>query len=308
MRKLPSVLVSSVIRGTQLGESHGGLYLVDLDSGSSSLKLDWNRTDIDVSGRGGDRGLRGIAFHGARILVAANSQLLVLDQDFAVVEAFSNPYLRHCHEISVCEDRVFLTATGFDSLLVFDLKTKRFAGGWHLRESGNALQLLPFDPAAGEGPAAGHRFHINSVTASRRGLSFSGLRTPGLLSFDGRALGLSAQLPPGTHNAQLFDDAVLYNDTAADLVCCRRKQATIEFPVPYFDAKDIQNYRRFSSEVARPRFARGLCLLGEGLIAAGSSPSTICVYDTRGGTRITQKNLSMDVRNAVHGLAVWPFR
>ena len=33
MRKLPRVLASSVIRGAQLGESHGGIYLVDLDRG-----------------------------------------------------------------------------------------------------------------------------------------------------------------------------------------------------------------------------------------------------------------------------------
>ena len=82
MGRLPTLLASSVIRGSRLGESHGGLYRVDLERGTAELKLDWNDTGIDISGRGGDRGLRGIAFHGERILVAANAELLVLDQDF----------------------------------------------------------------------------------------------------------------------------------------------------------------------------------------------------------------------------------
>ena len=103
--------------------------MIDLERGVAQLKVDWNDTGIDIGGRGGDRGLRGIAFHGERILVAANAELLVLDQDFGVIESFRNPYLQHCHEISVANDRVFLTATGFDSVLMFDLATKRFSGG-----------------------------------------------------------------------------------------------------------------------------------------------------------------------------------
>jgi hypothetical protein len=45
---------------------------------------------------------------------------------------------------------------------------------------------------------------------------------------------------------------------------------------------------------------------GDGLVAGGSSPSTISVYDLRRGRSVMRVNLSMDVRNAVHGLAVWP--
>jgi hypothetical protein len=47
--------------------------------------------------------------------------------------------------------------------------------------------------------------------------------------------------------------------------------------------------------------------VGGAVIAAGSSPSTISLYDLRSGNRVAQCNLSMDVRNAVHGLALWPF-
>jgi hypothetical protein len=304
--RLPTVLASSVIRGTHVGESHGGIYRVDLDRGIAELKLDWNSTRIDIAGNGGDRGLRGIAFHGERILVAANSELLVLDQDFVVIESFTNPFLQHCHEISVAGDMVFLTATGFDSVLTFDIGRKRFVGGWHLRAAGESLDLRPFDPNS-VGPALGHQFHINSVTASSTGMWFSGLNTPGLLHTDGKRLSLAAPLPQGTHNAQLSGGGVLYNDTVAARVRYEREGVAREFAVPDFAPRDIVNVQRFASGVARPRFARGLCVLRDGLIAGGSSPSTVAVYDLRNGIKVMQQNLSMDVRNAVHGLAVWPY-
>lgn len=307
MSRLPMLLASSVVRGTNLGESHGGLYRIDLERRSVEQTLDWNRTAIDIAGRGGDRGLRGIAFHGERILVAANAELLVLDQDFAVLESHGNRHLRHCHEISVAQGHVFLTSTGFDSVLAFDLTARRFVAGWHLGAQGGALTLHPFDPEATAGPPAGHVFHLNSVVASASGFWFSGLHTPGLLRMDGSRLSLAAPLPQGTHNAQLLGDGVIYNDTMRDCVVHRDGGRTTEMAVPHFDARDIVNIARFASEVARPGFARGLCVVGESLLAGGSSPSTIALYDVHAGARVGQLTLSMDVRNAVHGLAVWPF-
>ena len=306
MGRLPKLLASSVVRGAQLGESHGGVFLVDLEHGSARLELDWNSTDIDIGGRGGDRGLRGIAFHGEHILIAANAQLLVLDQDFKVLESFTNPYLHHCHEISVADGRVFLTATGHDSILMFDLRSKRFTAGWHLGAAGSALELRHFDPAA-QGPAAGHRFHLNSVEATAAGFSFCGLYTPGLLQATSRGLSLAAELPQGTHNARWFNGGVLYNDTASDRVCHRRDGVTTAIAVPDFLPETIVNAEKFGSAVARPRFARGLCILDQALIAGGSSPSTVALYDLTEGSSPLRVNLSMDVRNAVHGLAVWPY-
>ena len=307
MGRLPTLLASSVIRGSRLGESHGGIYRVDLERGIAELRLDWNDTGIDISGRGGDRGLRGIAFHGENILVAANAELLVLDQDFQVLESFTNPYLQHCHEISVADGRVFLAATGFDSVLMFNLAAKRFVDAWHLGVAGNSLSLRRYDPCSSAGPPPGHGFHINSVSASDSGIWFSGLHTPGLLRADARGLSLAAPLPPGTHNAQFFEDGVLYNDTDSDRICLDRRGTATQVAVPDFRPDEIINIERFASAVARPRFARGLCALEDGLVAGGSSPSTISVYDMHGGIRVLQQNLSMDVRNAIHGLAVWPY-
>ena len=61
------------------------------------------------------------------------------------------------------------------------------------------------------------------------------------------------------------------------------------------------------SKVARQGFGRGLCVVNDRLIAAGSSPSTISIYDVEGRQVVGSVNLSMDIRNAIHGLEVWPF-
>ena len=52
------------MRGSHKGESHGGVYLIDLQSREVVQTIDWNTVDIDWQGRGWDRGLRGIAFDG----------------------------------------------------------------------------------------------------------------------------------------------------------------------------------------------------------------------------------------------------
>lgn len=43
------------------------------------------------------------------------------------------------------------------------------------------------------------------------------------------------------------------------------------------------------------------------LIAAGSSPSTISIHDIQSGDTLKTVNLSLDIRNSVHCLKVWPF-
>ena len=50
-----------------------------------------------------------------------------------------------------------------------------------------------------------------------------------------------------------------------------------------------------------------MCLINERLVAAGSSPSTVTVFDLITGQTVFSVNFSMDIRNAVHGLEVWPY-
>ena len=58
MMTLPKLLATSVVRGSEKGQSHGGVYLIDFESERVEQKIDWNTSDIDFTGRGWDRGLR----------------------------------------------------------------------------------------------------------------------------------------------------------------------------------------------------------------------------------------------------------
>ena len=71
--KLPKLIATSVVRGSQQGESHGGVFTVDFEKQEGAQHVDWNTDAIDWDGRGADRGLRGIAFDGDEIYIAART-------------------------------------------------------------------------------------------------------------------------------------------------------------------------------------------------------------------------------------------
>ncbi len=77
--------------------------------------------------------------------------------------------------------------------------------------------------------------------------------------------------------------------------------------VPKYDPADIENKGIDDSQVARQGFARGLCLINDRIVAGGSSPSTISVHDLQESKTLLSVNLSMDIRNAIHGLEIWSF-
>ena len=118
---MTTLIATSVVRGSQQGDSHGGVYLIDLESQSVQQTLDWNTINIDWEGRGADRGLRGIAFYKEIIFIAASDELFAFNPDFSLRGSWRNPYLKHCHEISIHDGKVFLSSTGYDSILAFDI-------------------------------------------------------------------------------------------------------------------------------------------------------------------------------------------
>ncbi|MGH8193163.1 MAG: hypothetical protein ACREQ8_02010 [Woeseiaceae bacterium] len=301
------LIATSVVRGSRQGESHGGVYLVDLDREKVVQTIDWNTADIDWQGRGWDRGLRGIAFDDDRVFIAASDELFVYDRGFQKVASYRSPYLRHCHEIGHFKRRLYLTSTGFDSLLGFDLDENRFRWALHVRKGNGACQALPFDPMGENGPSPVNTLHLNNVCALERGLYFSGLRTEGLLKFDGRTIAQVCSLPHGTHNAQPYQDGVLFNDSQADVVRFASPTRQCVFEVPRYDPALLTHREDGDSRLARQAFGRGLCVLGDDVIATGSSPSTIAVHDLQRIKTTMTVTLSFDIRNAIHGLEVWPY-
>lgn len=301
------MIATSVVRGSQQGESHGGVFLVDLERERVAQAIDWNTTDIDWQGRGWDRGLRGIEFDGDRILIAASDELFVYDRDFSRLASYRSPYLKHCHEISRFKRRLYLTSTGFDSLLGFDLDANRFCWGLAIGRSSGAFRAVPFDPSGEQGPLPSNTLHLNSVYAIERGLYVSGLRTGGLLKFDGRTITLVATLPQGSHNARPYRDGILFNDSHADAVRFASPDAQRVFRVPRYAEGMLTHRDAGDARLARQAFARGLCVVDDDVIAAGSSPSTIALHDLKKVKTTLTVTLSHDIRNAIHGLEAWPY-
>ena len=77
-----SLVATSVVRGSHQGESHGGVYIVDLAKDRVYQPIDWNTMDIDWQGRGWDRGLRGIAFDDNRVFRRGQRRTVRVQPEF----------------------------------------------------------------------------------------------------------------------------------------------------------------------------------------------------------------------------------
>jgi len=314
--ELPTLIATSVVRGSEQGESHGGVYLVNFAEQEVSQVVDWNTGEIDWQGRGWDRGLRGIAFFGGEIYIAASDELFVYDQEFRIKRSFRSTYLKHCHEIYCLNKHLYLTSTGHDSILAFDLERQAFIWAIHLALEpggdpvGNAYDPNGINgPGGADGPPARNTLHLNNVFANAHGLWVSGMRTGGLLRVsDGNVVDMMVELPQGIHNARPLGDGVLFNDTASDHVRhIRRDGRETRFAIPKYEESELTHTELGDEKVARQGFGRGLCVINDEFIAAGSSPSTVTLYHLASGTEVSRVNFSMDIRNAIHGLEVWPF-
>ena len=307
MNKLPKLIATSVVRGSQQGESHGGIYTLDFEKQVAEQLVDWNLSEIDFEGRGADRGLRGIAFDGDDIYVAASDELFCYDHNFKIKSSYRNRYLKHCHEIVRKDRLIFLTSTGFDSLLVFDIDKKIFSWSINLVKN-DAWSGHTFDPRLDAGPPPSNRLHINNVFVDNTGIYVSGLKSPALLYINSSyEVAEICSLPLGTHNARPFREGVIFNDTASDSVrYVARDGQQQAFKVKRYPESEIQFSGIDDSKIARQGFGRGLCAVSDQLIAGGSSPSTISLYDLDANEVVGFVNLSMDIRNAIHGLEVFP--
>jgi len=303
------LVATSVVRGSRQGESHGGIYIVDLEEERVYQPVDWNTMDIDWQGRGWDRGLRGIAFHKDRVFVVASDELFEYNPNFELVASHRNPYLKHCHEICVHEHHLFITSTAFDTILTFNLRKNTFDKALMVKTDGKNLLMGQYNPNSDEGPLPMNKLHINNIFCEKGGMYISGLRTEGLLLYNGKRIGISATLPTGTHNARPFRDGILFNDTQSDKLryATPTQKDDCAFGVPLYSKADLLKTEMDDSRIARQGFGRGLCAISDTLIAAGSSPSTIALYDLDQKKMLRTVNISMDIRNSIHGLEVWPY-
>lgn len=296
------------MRGSPPGESQGGAYLVDLDAREARSVLD--SRDAGRDGRRQDEGLglRGIAFDGDTVYIASSDALHAYTPDFRPIGSWRNAYLQQCHEIAVWERRLFLTSAGCDAILGFNLDSRKFDWGMQVVSQQFRFQARGFDPHGDDGPLMLDKLHLNAVHCARGGMYLTGLKTGGMLLFNGRTIQMAVELPPGSRNARPFRDGVLFNDSEASLLRYSGRDGSDDraFRVPGYPAGSMADRDVDKGTVPHPGFARGLAVLSDGLVAGGSSPATVSVYDLPRNGQVLTANLTTDVRHAIHSLAVWP--
>ena len=277
--ELPKLIATSVVRGTQQGESHGGVYTIDFGQHEVVQHVDWNTSGIDFEGRGADRGLRGIEFHEDAVYIAASDELFRYGRDFKIQASYRNRYLKHCHEICRRDQTILLTSTGFDSLLAFDLAQGEYVWGFHLQRPYDEWGGHTFDPRTNKGPRPVNEFHINMVHVDRSGIFMSGLHTRALLHLDSRmAVTEVCSLPAGAHNARPYRNGILFNDTETDCVRyagSQRRERRVQDRHLRRQRDRVRRHRRFQGRPSGLRsgsLPNRRALRGRGLVAVDSQP------------------------------------
>ena len=319
---LPKILSTSVIRAAECGDSHGGLYLIDLENETQQLVLDWKDESIDFEGRGGERGLRGVVCYNDYVYLASNSAILKLNLKFEILDQYTNEYLENIHEINIQGDELLVTSTGFDSLLWFDLKSEKFKSALLFRKEPPPTsilkrlrnKLLPkarfvskfYNPNEPNQVDKKDSTHINSVFTDKENIYFSGTSLNNLYQlYKIGKVKPFYPIPFKTHNGRFSKYYIYFNNTPTNIVK-RVNPVTndiLEYQIP--DIIDVE-YRINSDQIAKRSFNRGMLFHDEYLIV-GSSPSNITVFNIHSGKLIKQIQLSNDIKNAIHGIALYPF-
>ena len=135
----------------------------------------------------------------------------------------------------------------------------------------------------------------------------SGLKTGAALIFNGNIITEWVDLPHGVHNARPYREGILFNDTESNVVRYVTAEDQCIFNIPMHPEENLTHTNLDDSRIARQGFGRGLCSLDNGIVAGGSSPSTITLHDIDNLKTLYAITLTHDIRNAIHGLEVWPF-
>lgn len=298
------LLASAVVRGDRQDAGLGGLYLVDLETQSVDRVVRLEDCGIDWTGRGRELGFRGVAFDGERIYCMAGDELFAFNRDFEPQGSWRNPYLKFCRGIAVFERKLYIAASGCDSVIGFDLDAQRFDWALQILAPGFETGAQAFDPNSDNGPLLIGKLDIRDIYCDATGMYVTAEH--GLVRFSGKAISTAVELPPGAHDAQPFRDGVLFNDSLAGVLrYAGRGEGTEDraLPVPHY--YDVLNRSRCDDALAKAGFARGLCRLGAGTVAGGSSPAAISLYDLAGNRTLLSVRLSPDARSSIHSIAVY---
>ena len=288
--------------------------------------IDWSDDSIDWEGRGGDRGLRGIAFHDGLVYLAASDEVFVYDREFRRQGSFRNRYLKHCHEINVAGDRLYMASTGLrlrarvrpgapDLLPRLDAPLRPVGEAREAPRSagpGRVARRTTRPPTTDPGPptprtsTTSGRTRAPSTPAARR------LGTIWRIPLGETPCSAERRSPPcrsaPTMPARSATGSC--STTRRAIASCTptaRAATRSSLALPTY-APEALEHADLPGDLARPNFGRGLTVVGDfdpdRRIVTGDDHRVRSRHAANG---IASVNITMDVRNAVHGLEVWPF-
>jgi hypothetical protein len=292
------VLASSVIRSTTRGDSHGGLYVVDLEKKTSEQVLDWNYEKIRWEGKGGDRGLRGLIFHDGLLYAAGANELFVF-KDFVLVDQFTNVNLDGTHELAIYQDRIYNISNCFDAILVFDLRTKRWV---------NCIQHVKGDVPRFYDPNVhllrhSDTMHLDSIRVIEGWIWYAGSTTEHLYGVNeetGKLVAIKL-VHPNTHNAQFWKNGIVFNRSLeGDTTYQVGDRIAQKWPTPRRDRSTMTN-ANIPNDHARSEYTRGM-VVAEDSIVVGTSPATIHQFVLGRTEPVASVQITNDMRNSICGM------
>lgn len=304
--KLPTVLVSSVYRSARSNQSHGGVFMVNLQNNKFKNLL-LAKQDIDLHGRGGERGFRGIAFWKNNIYIGLHDGVQIYNKNFKLLDTIRNKsYLGNVHEICIHKNKLYIVSTMYDAIVSFNLNTKKMVDCSVIKNAGKSGTFMLHQK--NNSPAKQDSLHLNNVFANDTGVYVCGTNISSLIKIKNGIVSKYCRVLPGTHNCRpLGGDKVICNDTRNGVISITDKGCRVinTAQVPRISKAKMTDIH-VKDKIARQPFARGLAF-NNNFIIGGSSPDMISVYDRNTFNLIKKINLSMNIRHCIHGLEIFPF-
>ena len=226
-----------------------------------------------------------------------------------LIESWQNPHLVNCHGIGIHQRELFLVSAGNDCILAFDLNEKKFHWAMHVQSEHHQFRPSVFDPLESGGPIPIDKLRLRHIRCGEGGLYFSGLGSGGLLHFNGEKIHMLAELPHGAQDAQIFRNGVVFNDSHAGVLRYAGDDDGSEdraLEVPFFTETDHERQDSDDTRQLKRGYARGLCLLSDTLVAGGSTPAGVSLYELRDNRKLASVWFTKDVLQAVNCVEAWP--
>lgn len=282
--------------------------MIDLAKQEVTQAINYKTDDIEWFGEEGGRGLRGIAFDGETVYIAASNRLLKYDKRFKLIDSWQHPYLANAFGICIHQRILFIACAGNDCILAFDLDEKKFHWAMHVQSEHFQFRPAIFDPQGSDGPIPINKLQLRTIWCDEGGMYFSGHNTGGLLHFNGHEIKMRAELPRGAQDAQPFRKGIIFNDSHAGVLrYCGDNDGSEDraLQVPFFNESDHSHMDSVETHMLKRGYGRGLCTLSEKIVAGGSTPAGVSVYDLRNNKKLASIWFTKNVRLAVNSVQVW---